>query len=124
MKYLAVLITGGYTNEGWLRSAEIYLPAANTGCSLPDLPAPLSGQTQEGNLACGGSGINYNECIKWENGSWNKSHSLRGIRFGHASWATASGVHIIGGRALATTSELVKDDGSVEESFKLKYQTE
>ena len=122
--FLAVLITGGYTKEGWLKSAEIYIPESNSGCSLPELPSKSSSHTQDGNLACGGALDSSKKCIKWTDGSWTQSHSLRVPRYGHVSWATASGVHLIGGWPSPKTSELVKEDGSVEEGFKLQYQTE
>ena len=125
--YLAFLITGGRTNEGWLKSAEIYLPESNSGCSLPELPYETSSHTQDGNLACGGASLDSSkECIKWTDGSWTQSHSLRENRYGHVSWATASGVHLMGGWTTESemTSELVKEDGSVEEGFDLKYKTE
>ena len=46
------------------------------------------------------------------------------MREDHVSWATASGLYLIGGYYRGWTSELVKEDGSVEEGFKLKYETE
>ena len=39
------------------------------------------------------------------------------------SWATASGVYLMGGTYSQWTSELVKEDGSVEKGFLLKYET-
>ena len=39
------------------------------------------------------------------------------------SWATTSGVYLMGGNYSPKTSELVKDDGSVEKGFKLEYNT-
>ncbi len=39
------------------------------------------------------------------------------------SWATASGVYLIGGSYSLRTSEKVKVDGSVEDGFGLKYAT-
>ena len=39
------------------------------------------------------------------------------------SWSTAQGVFLIGGWYSGKTSELVKEDGSVEEGFALKYST-
>ena len=124
--FLAVLITGGYTKEGWLKSAEIYLPESNSGCSLPELPSKSSSHTQDGNLACGGALDTSKKCFKWTDGSWTQSHSLIGSRYGHVSWATASGVYLMGGWNTESemTSELVKEDGSVEEGFGLKYKTE
>ena len=44
-------------------------------------------------------------------------------RYAHVSWATASGVYLMGGYYSEMTSELVKEDGSVKEVFQLKYYT-
>ena len=82
--------------------------------------------TQDGPLACGGgfaSDTMRTSCVKWSQGDWTESHSLREERYGHVSWATASGVYLIGGHYSGNTSELAKEDGSVEEGFKLKYPT-
>ena len=135
----AVLITGGRNTEGnGLKSVEIYLPASNTGCSLPELPEARSGHTQDGGLACGGSWVAkmivdqhasnsiWKSCVKWTSGSWTRSHSLIGERSCHVSWATASGVYLIGGyfsQLGPDSTELVKEDGSVEEGFQLKHPT-
>ena len=80
-------------------------------------------------LACGGGDDSYEldtltTCDKWTAGTWNRtSHRLREKRFGHVSWATPSGMFLIGGYYSEETSELVKDDGSVEEGFPLKNKT-
>ena len=39
------------------------------------------------------------------------------------AWATASGLYLMGGNYSNKTSELVKEDGSVEQGFPLKYGT-
>ena len=123
---LVVLITGGY-NNGPLKFAEIYNPLTNTSCFLPHLPEGRSLHSQEGGLVCGGpsSAATWNTCVKWSpaSGTWTHSHTLRQKRHGHVSWATASGVYLIGGWESKRTSEKVKLDGSVEEGFSLKYKT-
>ena len=123
----AVLITGGSgSSSTTLRSAEIYNPLTNTGCnSLPQqLPEDRYFHTQDGDLACGGL-VSLTTCVKWNpaSGTWTQSHTLRQERSGHVSWATASGVYLIGGYYSERTSEKVKDDGSVEVGFGLKYVT-
>ena len=64
-------------------------------------------------------------CVKWSpaSGTWNQSHTLREKRHAHVSWATDSGVYLIGGWYSRNTTEKVKLDGSVEEGFSLKYDT-
>ena len=124
--FSGVLITGSVV--GNMKSVEIYNPLTKTSCSLPQLPVSSRYQhTQDGELACGGGGSRsaQTSCVKWSpvSGTWTKSHTLRQTRYGHVSWATASGVYLIGGHYSRRTSEKVKEDGSVEEGFSLKYDT-
>ena len=121
----AVLITGSHSSAE-RRTAEIYNPLTNTSCSLPQLPEARYDHNQDGDLACGGDGSTVNTCVKWSpvSGTWIQSHNLRQRRTGHVSWATASGVYLIGGFSNSLrTSEKVKVDGSVEDGFGLKYDT-
>ena len=80
--------------------------------------------TQNGDLACGGLGSTYTvkSCVKWSpsSGTWTQSHTLRQARASHVSWATTSGVYLIGG-FYSQTSEKVKLDGTVEDGFTLKH---
>ena len=90
-------------------------------------------------MACGGYTLTRHggeTCEQWSQGSWTRSHSISEWivpddfddewRFGHVSWATASGVYLMGGGFDGTlkTSVLVKKNGSVEEGFPLEYDTE
>ena len=106
-------------------SAEIYLPDSKTSCTLPNMLLRRYGHTQDGDLVCGSwiSDPQFRYCSKWKNGVWNPSHSFKEWRVGHVSWATASGVYLMGGMGNMETSALVKEDGSVTECFNLKYQT-
>ena len=120
-----VLITGGmggHNPDRW--SSEIYNPVTNTSCSLSHSHSPdvEHEHSQDGDLACGGY-PSKTSCLKWSpaSGTWTKSHTLRQKRMNHVSWATASGVYLIGGMISPNTSEKVKLDGSVEEGFDLKY---
>ena len=132
--FSAVLITGGWTNTNKTgfsinpqRSAEIYLPSVGTSCSLPELPERRYFHTQDGPLACGGGSgiIKATTCVTWSQGAWTRSHNFSVGRSGHASWDTATGVYLMGGwrNMSETTSVLVKEDGTVEEGFPLKYKT-
>ena len=61
-----------------------------------------------------------------DNGTWIQSHSFSTIRHYHCSWTPASGAgtYLIGGGDVGEwTSDLVKPDGTVEESFRLKHKT-
>ena len=125
MYFSAVLITGGGRNGFFLKSAEMFLPSSNTTCSLPELPEARGWHTQDGGLACGGgSSSTLTSCARWSAGTWTRtSHTLRERRYRHVSWSTAEGVYLIGGAYSPLTSELVKEDGSVEKGFALKYDT-
>ena len=116
------LITGGY-NGASMKSAEIFNPVTKTSCSLPQLPEARNHHTQNGDLACGGQ-LSQTTCVTWSpaSGTWTHSHTLRKGEYGRVSWATDSGVYLIGGSAGAKTQK-VKLDGSVEEGFVLKYRT-
>ena len=110
-----------------VRSAEIFNPVTKTSCSLPQLPEARYYNSQDGGLVCGGwSNATLTTCVKWSptSGTWTKSHTLKQNRSFHVSWATASGVYLIGGKYSQRTSEKIKMDGSVEEDFSLKYNTE
>ena len=121
----SVLISGGYNGKN-LQSVEIYNPVTSSICSLPQLPEDRGAHTQDGNLACGGWGPadRLNNCVKWssESGTWTQSHDLLQSRTAHVSWATEDGVYLMGGRSSTKTTELVKEDGSVEDGFSLKYK--
>ena len=62
--------------------------------------------------------------MKWACGKWIQSHNLTEVRGTGVSWATPSGVYLMGGYSFGSgnTSTLVKEDGSVVEGFDLKYQ--
>ena len=122
---LVVLVTGGslYGSTHY-RFAEVYNPVTNTSCSLPQLPEERYEHSQDGGLACGGNySPTQSTCVKWSpaSGNWTQSHIFIQRRWGHVSWATTSGVYLIGGAAGWKTSGKMKLDGSVEEGFNLKY---
>ena len=78
---------------------------------------------QDGSLTCGGSQA-ADSCLMWSSGSWTKSHSLDLARRSHISFPTSQGTFLLGGYTNPDTSDLVKEDGSVEPGFGLKYRTE
>ena len=127
-----ILITGGDGgNQASMLTAEIYNPATNSSCRLPQLPERKYHHTQDGDLMCGGGFAtdgSMSNCRKWnpDSGTWTQSHTMNaftGKRFGHVSWLTKSGIYLIGGGYFKKTSELIKQDGTVEQGFALKYDT-
>ena len=50
----AIIITGGI--DAGSQSAELYIPASNTSCRLPDLPDMRQEHSQAAGVLCGGWG--------------------------------------------------------------------
>ena len=132
--FLAVLITGGTIGAGEkledsLRSTELYNPATQTSCSLPQLSERRRYHSLDGGVLCGGElELSSNshiltQCETFTNGTWARSHTLETKRRSHVSWATSTGIYLIGGARSPYTSEIVKGDGTVMEGFTLKYRT-
>ena len=134
----AVLITGGTTEEiknaeYALRSSELYNPATKTSCSLPQLSDRRRYHSLDGGILCGGElefGSHENSdshiltlCETFTNGKWIQSHTLKLKRRSHVSWATSSGVYLMGGARSPYSSEIVKEDGTSIEGFRLRYKT-
>ena len=98
-----ILITGGDGdfNNGGGALAEIYDPQKNSGCRLPPLPNFRFGHTQDESILCGGSyqDNNQSSCLMWESklGNWEKTHTMLTRRFNHMSWASPSGIYLMGG---------------------------
>ena len=113
--FSVVIITGGSDGKNKLKTAEIYHPITNTSFFVRSLPEGRIVHSQDGLLACGGADSNTQKtCVKWSptSGTWNQSNNLTENRTRHTSWATASGVYLIGGEKSPLTSEKVKFDGS------------
>ena len=120
MHLSAVLITG---RGGRWYGNELYYPLTKLRCIVPNMQLRWY-HRQEGGLVCGGGDKPQQvTCEKWDpsSGTWNQSHTLGDRRLAHVSWATASGVYLIGGWHTMGTSLKVKYDGSVEQGFLLKY---
>ena len=118
------MISGGVGTDQ--NSAEIFYPETNKSCSLPKLSKRRFYSTQSGDHLCGGgpdSGPDSprGDCVKWSNGTWTKSHNLTQKRYGHSSWTSSSGSYLIGGTHSPKTSEIIYDNGIVENGFDLKY---
>ena len=123
------MITGGYKDGE--RLATIYNPESNTSCNVTSLPEDRFYHTQHGDKLCGGGGRRGNTtktCIQWKQDEeqWNVSNTLRVPREDHVSWTTENGTYLIGGggrEGQVFTTELVKEDGTTDHGFSLKYPT-
>merc|ERR1711953_992287 len=85
------------------------------------------------NIVCGGgpynSDPNYtghdetrSSCVTLaSDGTWLETTRLLEQRYHHSSWASPSGLILLGGRGSKRTTEKIQEDGSSSYSFELKY---
>ena len=125
------MITGGRSEAGYLKSAQIYSPQTGQFCSLPDMNQYTFRHTQDGSLICGsGSSNHYQSCSKWnpDSGTWDwKFLTLPRKKRHHASWTPQSGVgtYLMGGEYDSWKTILVKPDGTVQQyGFNLHESTQ
>ena len=127
---LALLVTGGGSDDGdGPQTAEVMLPTGQS-CSLPDLPSPGRwGHTQSGLTACGGWGDGTGgNCFTFTDQEWEQSHVLTAQRQDHVSWQSPMGIFLLGGLGGvyngAQSSELLSNTSSISTSaFTLPYGT-
>ena len=127
MYYIAgVLITGG---DAAGNTAELYVPSSGASCTLPSLPDNKYYHTvTEGGLLCGGSGTE-DSCLMWspDSGTWEEALTLDVNRYEHVYWTPSSGTtgtYLMGGGDSERTTTLIKDDGSQDQGFPLKYDAQ
>jgi len=126
-----LIISGGYPSGSVGKSVEVYVPSSGQHCELPDLPASIYGHTMEDRRICGGgySDTTRTSCLSLtEEGTWNKTATLLEERVDHSSWASPSGIILLGGRGYSSsssrTSEKIGEDGTSRYSFQLNYTTQ
>ena len=124
---VAVLITGGLIDVGVKTySEELFLPSAGTSCTLPLFPNERFRHTVDNNILCGGT-WSKDTCLIWrpDAGSWEELLTLDTDRNAHVSWTPEPGMgtFLMGGAVSPTTTTLIKDDGTQEPAFPLKYDT-
>ena len=120
-----VLITGGVGDgRTGLSSVEVFSPSGvPLPCTVPPLPAYRSSHTQDGEVACGGSGSSYS-CDSLTASGWTTSHQLVSPRHRHVSWRSPDGLLLMGGEYSLQTTELLTDTSSSSSpSFDLEYDT-
>ena len=123
-----ILVTGGEPIASASKSVEVLKEDGSqmSSCSLPQLPESRRYHTQTGLTVCGG-GLDSDSddikrtCVTLTNGSWRTSHNLVHPRGGHTSWASPIGIIFFGGLYSQDTAEVLKEDGTSEEIFKLKH---
>ena len=114
------MVTGGHdTNAN--TNVELLHSNGTRLCSLPNLPVFRYLHSQTGLLICGGGNDpRQRSCITFSEGSWKKTHTLRGRgRVGHNAWLVPQGVLLMGGGHSGTTTEVLTDSGQTTLSFNL-----
>jgi len=115
---LALIISGGFnpSTNAATSSVEVYVVSTGKHCQLPDMPGNRLGHSMEDMAVCGGFDT-ATSCLTLMDGTWEMTTTLLEDRFYHSSWASPSGVRILGGE----TSEKIQDDGTSVRDFDLEY---
>ena len=81
------------------KSVELLSSNGSRLCSLPDLPRERWGHSQTGIVTCGGGvGSEETSCVKFDAGSWKKTHTLGQQWRDHTAWASPQGVMLMRSR--------------------------
>ena len=91
---------------------------------VPELPDQRDVHSQDGGLLCGGD-LARSTCLALDTatGQWQPAANLLEERYDHVSWASEAGVVLMGGGSSRNTTEIVREDGSVETGFDLVLDT-
>merc|ERR1712066_621754 len=119
---MGIMVMGGF----YPTSVELYNPATNFSCYLPDLPSNRFSTVNHEFLVCGGGGSSTSSsCLLLVNGTWTSAHTLYSSRVRSSIWDSSKGLVIMGGLSSSAenTAELLKDDFSSEYSFSLSAST-
>ena len=122
---LVMLITGGLDSDyNILSSVELY--GEEFQCKMnTSMKMKRYGHASAGEgTVCGGYGSDDSlttcETMDTTTGVWSRSHTLNQKRSSFVMWRT----RLMGGWYSRTTSEVLQDDGSSENSFTLQHDTE
>ena len=139
--YLGLIISGGEGSVG--NSMEVFVPSTGHHCLLPDTQWQHRQHSMEKNVICGGHHPAWIYCQTLTNGTWEFTTTLLEkrfyiriinnvtcfvyyfliiIRFRHSSWASPSGLILLGG-GFSNTTEIIGEDGTSSYSFDLRYKT-
>jgi len=117
-----LMIAGGMPSFSGGKSVEVFVPSTGQHCQLPDLPAGRFQHSMDARTVCGGR-YTWTSCITLtQEGTWERTTTLLEKRFWHSSWASPSGLILLGGVGSRNTSEKIPA-GTSSSSFNLKYNT-
>ena len=124
-----LLITGGAPNgrSVW-SSTELFIPASNTSCSLPDLPSGLQGHTSGGKgvMMCGG--VDETEkplasCVVWSDGAWHEQERrLARKTIYQTAWNLENSLVLLGGPSYTQDRFGTQVVTGAIGSFRLKHE--
>merc|ERR1719300_1802563 len=118
---VALIISGGEPQDSAGNSVEVYVPSTGQHCQLPDLPGEKRDwHTMEEMMVCGGY-YTRTSCLTLIDGTWQTTITLLDERDDHSSWASPSGVILLGGEGSPRTSERIQEDGTSVSGFPLEY---
>merc|ERR1719295_461938 len=119
---VALIISGGEPQDSAGNSVEVFVPSTGQHCQLPDLPGAWRDvHTMEEMTVCGGVDTERS-CLTLIDGTWQTTTTLLEERFHHSSWASPSGVILLGGSySSSRTSERIQEDGTSVSGFPLEY---
>ena len=111
----------GGNSASTLASVEVLTTSGTPlPCTVPPLPLYRSDHTQDGEVACGGSG-GPSTCVSLTASGWTTSHQLQQSWYDHVSWRSPDGLLLMG----PITTELLTDTGSSSlPSWILEYDTQ
>jgi len=129
-----LILSGGYPIDIAGTAVEVFVPSTGQHCRLPSLPGgSRADHSINENIVCGGgpynSDPNYtghdetrSSCVTLaSDGTWLETTRLLEQRYHHSSWASPSGLILLGGRGSKRTTEKIQEDGTSSYSFELKY---
>merc|ERR1712192_35620 len=112
-----LLVVGGMGQFNASRSAELWRPN-QPSCHLPDLPEDVEAGTLD--LVGGVPTVcQLDQCLRFVDNAWQNGSQTLFSRYLHTSAVTSRGLLLVGGIEYANTTELLKEDGTAEESFPL-----
>jgi len=118
------LVISGNEPGGDGPRVEVFVPSTGQQCSLPFLRDVSKGHTMEGTVVCGGGdGDTQTSCVNLtDDGTWERTATLLNRRTGHSSWASPSGIILLGGYNNSLSTEKIQN-GKSSNSFDLKDPT-
>ena len=114
------------TSGTWAgKTAEIFVPSTGQHCQLTDLPGGRYYTGSENYTVCGGEGEDTKTSCHslTSGGTWEKTSELLESRVGYSSWASPSGLMLLGGWYSRRTTEMIQENGTSSYNFTLEYDT-